>query len=160
MTAKGPTELVRAYAKEAAPLHSRGDRGPEQLPSGEAILALDDEGRAQAVVAAYAALPRGKPFKDGDYGKLIMLGLLITHLLRKRLPLRDRDLETMAEGAARSHGPAWGPCDYDAALLKELKGHERLSPRVRVALRELAARRGTSCALDRRIHDKCLALAE
>jgi hypothetical protein len=80
-----------------------------------------------------------------------MLGLLVTTLLRKKLPLREGDLAAMAEGAARARGPALGPCDYDMALLKELQRHERTSPRVKVALRKLSARRGTEYALDRRI---------
>ncbi len=144
-------ELVSAYAREADPLHRRGDRGPEQLPSGAAILALDDEGRARAVVAAYELLPD----KSGQYGRTIMLGLLLTTLVRKNLPLRVADYETMAAHAARAWGPAWGPCDYDAALVKALKRCPRISPKVKVALRLLVKRRGTQHAIDRRIAAAC-----
>ena len=149
-----PKALVRAYAREAAPLERRGDRGPDQLPSGKAILALDDHGRAAAAVATYEALP-GRVWRAGSYGKTIMLGLLATTLLRKKLPLRDEDLATMADGAARAHGPAWGPCDYDMALLRELARHPRLSPKVSVALGALAVRRGTRAAVDRRVVAMC-----
>ena len=154
-----PRTLVRQYAVEANPLERRGNGGPEQLPAGKAILALDDAGRAEAVVAAYALLPHG-PRRRRTYGEHIMLGLLITTLLRKRLPLKPADLEVMAEGAARAHGPAWGPCDHDLALVKELERHERLSPRVKTALRALAKRRGERYAEDRRVTARCRKLAE
>src|SRR4051794_6250024 len=129
--------LVRAYAKEAAPLHRRGDDGPEQLPSGAKILALDDGGRARVVVAAYELLASVR-----TYGERIMLGLLATPLLRKNLPLGDLDLEAMAIGCSRAVSPAWGPCDYDHALLKALKRAERITPRTKAALAELMKRRG------------------
>src|SRR6185437_16577838 len=52
-----PEKLVRAYAREATPLHGRGNGGPAQLPSGALILALDVEARARAAVETYRALP-------------------------------------------------------------------------------------------------------
>jgi hypothetical protein len=154
-----PAALVAAYAREAAPLERRGDGGPEQLPSGAAILALDAHGRAAAVVAAYDALPKAGAWGKGSYGRNIMLGLLITHLLRKRLPLTDKGLEAMAEGAATAHGAGWGPIDFDMALVKELARRERVSPKVKASLRKLAARRGTDAAVDRRIAAACEELA-
>jgi hypothetical protein len=148
----------------------RESRRPEQLASGVSILALDPAGRAKALVAAYVALgSRGlarAPTKGGmlaamhSWTELIMLGLLITALLRKRLPLRPADLEKMAEHAARARSPAVGlDRDWDMALVKELARHERLSPRVKVSLRKLAARRGVDYVLDRRVVARCEELA-
>ena len=57
-----------------------------------------------------------------------MLGLLATTLLKKKLPLVQKDLEAMTEGAARAASPAQGPCDYDLALLKTLERAVWLSP--------------------------------
>src|SRR6476620_158203 len=109
-----PEKLVRAYAKEAAPLERRGAGGPEQLPAGEAIMKLDDEGRARAMVEAYRILKT--PPRSKAYGHCIMLGLLLTTLAKKALPLDHDDFEVMATACAKAVSPAWGPCDYDAAL--------------------------------------------
>jgi hypothetical protein len=144
-----PEALVRAYAKEATPLERRGSRGPEQLPAGEAIMALDDDGKARAVVEAYRILL--PPPRSRGYGQCIMLGLLLTTLLRKNLPLDHDDLEAMAAGCAKAVSPAYGPCDYDAALVKALSRVERLTPKTKVALRKVIARRGGNYAVDRRI---------
>ena len=147
--ARTPEALVRAYAKEAAPLERRGERGPEQLPAGAEIMKLDDAGRARAVVEAYRILP--PPPRSNAYGKCIMLGLLATTLLRKNLPLGARDLEAMTVACAKAVSPAWGPCDYDAALVKALARAESLTPETNAALRALATRRGTAYAIDRKI---------
>jgi hypothetical protein len=148
------TKLVRAYAKEAAPLHRRGARGPEQLPAGAEIMKLDDAGRARAVVEAYRILPPNQP-RSRVYGECIMLGLLLTTLLKTKLPLDHADLEVMASSCAKAVSPAYGPCDYDAALVKALGRVERISPKTKVALRKLIQRRGANYAIDRRI---CAAL--
>ena len=147
--------LVRAYVKEATPLHRRGDGGPEQLPSGAKIMALDDAGRARAVVAAYELLPR--PSRSHAYGQCIMLGLLATTLLRKNLPLDHADLEAMTLACSRAVSPAWGPCDYDRALVKALGRAGRITPKTASALKALISRRGTAYAVDRRI---CAAAAK
>jgi hypothetical protein len=147
--------LVRAYAKEAAPLHRRGNGGPEQLPSGAKIMALDDGGRARAVVAAYELLP--PPPRSNAYGQCIMLGLLATTLLRKDLPLDHGDLERMTVSCSRAVSPAWGPCDYDHALVKALARAQRITPKTCAALKVLMSRRGAAYAVDRRI---CAAAAK
>lgn len=151
-------DLVRAYVREAKPLERRGNGGPEQLPSGAAIMKLDDEGRARVVVEAYRALP--PPPRSNAYGACIMLGLLATTLLRKALPLSPRDLEAMTEACARAVSPAWGPCDYDHALVKALARVPRITPKTKRALRALIARRGQQYAIDRRICAACVALLE
>ena len=144
-----PEALVRAYAKEAAPLHRRGSRGPEQLPAGAEIMKLDDDGRARAVVEGYRILP-GPP-RSKAYGQCIMLGLLLTTLLRRDLPLDHDDLEAMATACARAVSPAYGPCDYDAALVKALSRSKRISPKTKAAVKKLILRRGGNYAVDRRI---------
>jgi len=149
-------KLVRAYAKQAAPLERRGSGGPEQLPAGAAILALDVEERAQAVVATYRALPRNHV---GGWGRRIMLGLLATTLLKKKLPLDASQLEAMAASCARAVSPAWGPCDYDAALVKILGGAVVLTKGTQEALRAIAVRRGKKFAVDRRVSAACERLA-
>jgi hypothetical protein len=147
--AVSPEKLVRAYAKQAAPLHRRGSRGPEQLPAGDAIMKLDDDGRARAVVEAYRILPPGPRSKA--YGQCIMLGLLLTTLLKKNLPLDHDDFEAMAAGCAKAVSPAYGPCDYDAALLKALSRSDHFSPKTKAGVRLVIARRGRNYAVDRRI---------
>lgn len=148
--ARTPEALVRAYAKEAAPLHRRGDGGPEQLPSGALIMKLDDDGRARAMVEAYRILK--PPPRSNAYGQCIMLGLLLTTLAKKDLPLDHDDFEVMATSCAKAVSPAWGPCDYDAALVKALgRPRERLSPKTKAALKKLIARRGSNYAVDRRV---------
>ena len=146
-----PEALVRAYAKQAAPLHRRGSGGPEQLPAGAEIMELDDAGRARAVVEAYRILP--PPPRSKAYGQCIMLGLLLTTLLRKNLPLDHSDLEAMATACANAVSPAYGPCDYDAALVKALSRCERISPKTKVAVKKLILRRGGNYAVDRRLCD-------
>ncbi len=144
----------------------RESRRPDQLRSGVTILALDPAGRAKALVAAYVALGARGATTGGVLGavrnwqELIMLGLLITTLLRKPLPLTPADLEKMAEHAARASSPAVGlDRDWDMALVRELARHERLSPRVKGSLRKLAARRGVDYVLDRRVVAQCEELA-
>jgi len=144
--APSPEKLVRAYAKQAAPLHRRGSGGPEQLPAGAEIMKLDDDGKARAVVEAYRILPPSKA-----YGQRIMLGLLLTTLLRKDLPLDVPDLEAMTIACSNAMSPAWGPCDYDAALVKALGRVERISPKTKAAVKKLIQRRGLNYAVDRRI---------
>ena len=151
-----PEKLVRAYAREATPLNGRGNGGPEQLPSGALILALDVEERARAVVETYRALPT--PARN-VYGQRVMLGLLATTLLKKKLPLVQKDIEAMTEGAARAASPALGPCDYDLALLKTLERAVWLSPKTKTSLVKLAERRGDGYAVDRRIGAMCRSLA-
>lgn len=142
-------ELVDGYVKESAPLERRGEGGPEQLPSGAAILALDAAGRTRAVVAAFRAIPRAH---DGAYGKRIMLGLLATTLLRAKLPLEARDLVAMALAAAHGISPAYGPCDYDKALVAWIAKHGGApSDELAAALPQLAARRGAKFAEDRKV---------
>ncbi len=156
MATRTPKALVAAYEKEATPLERRGDGGPEQLKSGAEIMALDDASRAEAIIEAYARLPTTSTF---SYGRTIMLGLLATTLLRKRLPLEESDFVAMAEHAARAHGPAWGPCDYDFALAKAIaKSGVRPSPKLKRALRDLTKRRGRGCAMDRKVCAACDAI--
>jgi len=146
-----PEKLVRAYAKEAAPLERRGAGGPEQLPAGEAIMKLDDDGRARAMVEAYRILPQTKT-RSRTYGQRIMLGLLLTTLASKELPLDHDDFEAMATACSKAVSPAWGPCDYDHALVKTLgRAGQRLSPATKAALKKLITRRGSNYAVDRRI---------
>ena len=147
-------DLVRQYVKQAHPLERRGNGGPEQLPAGAAIIELDDGGRARVAVEAYRALPSGTS-RARVYGECIMLGLLATTLLRKNLPLTELDLEAMAIACANAIYPAWGPCDYDAALIKALSRAERITPKTKAALRALAKRRGDNYAIDRRIGRAC-----
>ena len=151
-----PAELVAAYAREAAPLERRGEGGPEQLPAGAAILELDAAGRAAAAVAAYRALPRG----GGIYGQRIMLGVLVSKLLKSKLPFDDAQIEAMALGAAHAWGPAWGPCDYDRALVTMLdKRGLPLNGATKAALALLVRRRGTKFAEDRQVVSLCERLA-
>jgi hypothetical protein len=153
-----PQELVASYVREATPLHTTSGKGPEQLASGRAILELDEDDRARAVVAAYASLPKTHA---NAYGRNIMLGVLATTLLRAKLPLDEDQLLTMIEGAASSVGPSLGPCDYDVALTKALARHYRgLNPRMKVALRKVIARRGVNRAPDRRVGAACKKLLE
>jgi hypothetical protein len=145
---------VRAYAKEAAPLERRGSRGPEQLPAGAEIMKLDDAGRARAVVEAYRILPP-KQRRSRVYGQCIMLGLLLTTLLKRYVPLSTDDLEVMAAACANAISPSYGPCDYDAALVKALSRSARtkagISPKTKAAVKKVIARRGSNYAIDRRI---------
>jgi hypothetical protein len=61
----------------------------------------------------------------------------------------------MTIACAKAIGPAWGPCDYDAALIKALARAERTTPKTKAALRALAKRRGDKYAIDRRIGRAC-----
>ena len=155
---KSAKDLVRGYVREAKSLERRGHGGPEQLPSGAVIMKLDDEGRARVIVEAYRALP--PPPRSRAYGECIMLGLLATTLLRKDLPLSTEDLETMTACCARAVYPAWGPCDYDHALLKALARAPRISPKIKRSLRALISRRGDEYAVDRRICAACVELMD
>ena len=155
---KTPTEMVAGYARESAPLERRGHGGPEQLPSGAEIMALDAEGRAEAAVACFRSLPTSY---EGSFGRRIMLGLLATTLLRARLPLDEARLFAMLESAAAAIYPAWGPCDYDRAIVGFLgRRAEAPSPRMKTAIRKLMRRRGTNYAEDRRIESACAKLLE
>ncbi len=157
ITRTGARDLVRAYVQQAHPLERRGNGGPEQLPAGAAIMKLGDAARARVAVEMYRALPSGKS-RSRVYGECIMLGLLATTLLRKDLPLSALDLEAMAIACAKAIYPAWGPCDYDAALIKALSRAERITPKTKAALSALAKRRGDKYAIDRRIGRACVDL--
>jgi hypothetical protein len=155
---RAPEELVAAYAKEAAPLERRGHRGPEQLPAGAEIMKLDTAGKVLAVVACYAEI---EAQASRSFGTRIMLGLLATTLLRSKLPLTEGQLRIMTEHASRSRGPAWGPCDWDWALVKTLARLPGAPNRqFKDAIQALTERRGTGYAIDRKIAAECKKLLD
>src|SRR5688572_580588 len=152
-----PEELVAAYARAVKDFERRTDKGAAEVAPGRAILALPATLQARAVVAAYRALPT----TGGRYGERIMLGVLITTLLKKKLSFSSDDFVVMVEHAARAWGPAWGPCDYDRAIVNLLaKAKPEVDAKLRRALLELARRRGRKLAEDRKVSDACAALAQ
>jgi hypothetical protein len=131
VASSSPADLVDTFVAETLQVHDP-NAGPEQLPSGRALLALDGAAKAAAVKRLYHAFTEVDHQREWGWVGYRVMGTLAVQLLRGRLPLSEDDLVALVAEASKAVIPANPGEDFERGLVGYIARQTTGAPNARV----------------------------